>query len=648
MDQKYLYDLNNQQYKAATTIDGNLLILAGAGSGKTKTMVARTAYMLEENINPESILLLTFTNKAANEMKNRIHKLIGNDNADKITACTFHSFCAALLRKHAELIGFSRNYSILDSIDAMDVMGLAKQEFLQEAKKKGIEYNYKDFPRTEEVMEIYECSVNKCITYEEVIDKSQYREEILSILKRYKKYKKDRNFMDYDDLLYFTEKLLSHDEYLRSQVDKAYQYIMCDEFQDTNIVQDRILELISRDYTNLAVVGDDNQSIYAFRYAEIDNILTFNERHPDCKNIVLKTNYRSSQEILDVANAMMEYAEEGIQKHLDGLFHGDIPKLVITDDCYEEADYIMDYIRHYEGSRKDIAIICRSAMQSYILEQMLTLQGISYNKFGGIKFLEKVVIRDILSFLRVSVNEKDELALFRILQLYPGIGKVYAKRIAESIIQTDFLTAIDKYKKQKYGIYLQELYEAVEQIKKIGLNPQLKYLIENYYKKVRNRTIDLSNAEQENKLSAKIVLELDLADAKNLYILSERYMTTEAFLNDIVLDATSMTENNEEKITITTIHSAKGLEFETVFILDCIDGVTPRCNRHDKENAEELRCMYVAVTRAKKELYLMTPAYYNIKQIKGTLSHFLNEKDILETLDIQGYLPRVRKTIYDF
>lgn len=631
---KYLQHLNPQQQEAATTINGRVFILAGAGSGKTATLVARVAYMLEQNINPEEILLLTFTNKAAKEMKSRIRNLIGS-KAEKITACTFHSFCAIFLRKNAKLIGFDPNFTIIDNPDMMDALSISKQSFLSDKKTEKIEYNLKDFPTTSQIGQIYEASVNNNVNETHVIrlipEISEYESEILDILKRFKEYKKDRNLLDYNDLLYFTQKLLEHDTLLRERMDKQYKYISCDEFQDTNTIQNEILNLMTIDYPNLAVVGDDNQSIYAFRYANINNILKFDEKYPDCKTIILNQNYRSSQDILDFSNAIMNYAIEGKQKTLKGLFRGSKPFLIVKDDCYEEADYIIKKIQEKDFSLSDIAVICRSASQTYILEQKLNILGIPFNKFGGLKFMEKAIIKDLLAFLRLSINDKDELALFRLLQLYPGIGKTYAQKIATLVVKDSFDKAKETYKKRVFAPYIVELHNTINKLKDLDLNKQLIYLIKDYYVNVVERKIKMQSISESKKNDAYVSLKESLLDAETLQIMASKYRSTSNFLADIVLDATADEDEVDDKLNITTIHSAKGLEYKVVFIMDCIEGVTPRCPKNSPENPEELRCLYVAATRAKEELYIMIPRYYNMKNLKGYISHFINKPDIINT-----------------
>ena len=378
------------------------------------------------------------------------------------------------------------------------------------------------------------------------------------------------------------------------------------------------------------MVGDDNQSIYAFRYANIANILGFETRYPDCKTIVLDTNYRSSQEILDFVHAMMCYATEGKEKWLNGLCHGKKPQLIITDDSYEEADFIVRKIKEMQCPLKEMAVICRSAAQSYVLESKLNMYDIPYEKFGGIKFMEKPTVKDVLAFLRVSVNEKDEIAWFRLLQLYPGIGKTFAQRMATLLLEEDFSAVGKKYGKRQFYPYVEELWQTIKDIKELSLKAGLQFVLQTYYPKVKERQIELSDRKDSEKSELYHSLKQNLKDAEMLQTMAEKYRSTNSFLNDLTLDATVDKSDNKDKLNVTTIHSAKGLEYEVVFLMDCIEGVTPKCEEGDKEDAEELRCMYVAATRAKKELYLMIPRYYSMKGIRGYISHFINKEYILE------------------
>ena len=645
----YLEKLNKAQYEAATTIDGALLIIAGAGSGKTHTLISRIVYMLKNGIQPENILLLTFTNKAAKEMKDRIELTIGSA-ANRVTACTFHSFCAMFLRKYARYIGIDNSFGVIDSTDASDAMDIVRQVFLEEEAKKGIEHNLKDFPSTKVLCYIYEQSVNAVMSIDDcIVENGQvgYRDAITDIIKMYVQYKRDRNLLDYDDLLFYTKAVLSNNEDIRSEWDSKYSRIMVDEYQDTNKIQDSILDLLTRDYKHIAVVGDGQQSIYKFRFADVNNIFTFANRYEGCKTIALTENYRSSQEILDFSNAMMGYVKEGVYKNLHGQFNGKKPILKIVSDGREESDYIINEVlrRNREGvPLKDIAVIIRSSRQSSMLEVELGRAGIPFEKFGGKKFLEKPAVKDVLSYLRIAVNERDELALFRLLQLYPGIGKCYAKNIANEIQKDGFVGLEEKFAKKKYAKYLSEITELINEFKTMSLTEQLECLLGNYYYDTKLRLIRESKINEVKKAEKENELDVQSKEIKALLDLAANYKTTEQFLNDVVLDATAEKQKADDYLNVTTIHSAKGLEYDTVFIMDAIQGVFPKTREGDEEDAEEMRCMYVASTRPKNELHIVYPEF-NVMVGAGSLSHYIDKPDVLNTLDVKGSL---RKKSYWF
>lgn len=622
---------------AVDSIYGEVLILAGAGTGKTTTLIYRIANMIDIGVNPENILLLTFTNKAAEEMKNRIIRDIGTDG-EKITACTFHSFCANFLRKNSSLIGISNNFTILDSTDSVEAIGMAMSEFLNDSKMKEFE---KDFPTKTTIANILSRSVNSCEDIMDVIRYSidmktksrDYTWDIKDIVERYIEYKKTRNLMDYDDLLSLTLEILNNYEDVRSKLDKQYQWICCDEYQDTNTLQDRILLKMSRDYPNLAVVGDDNQSIYKFRCAEIDNILSFHNRFPSCQKIYITENYRSSQEVLDFSNAIMEYASEGIEKKLTGQFHGEKPYLIVTENNKTEEREILSYIKkfHADGIKyKDMAVIIRSAFQSFGLEQMLNYYGIPYKKFGGMRFLEKEVVKDVLSFMKLTVNETDEIALYRVLKKYPGIGKSYAKKLSNVVYIKDIDALKDVYKTAKFHKYIIEFVDEINKLKTMNTIDQLKELLDNYYPVIIKRI--LSSVEFLEKTQK-------IKEAYSLIDMAKGYTSTKKFLEDLVLDATVPNEN-EDALNITTIHSAKGLEYEAVFIMDAIDGIFPRTKYMDNDDAEELRCLYVAATRAKKHLLLFAPYSYDsvVRYVSSPcpLAHFLCHDKVVNTMNFIG------------
>ena len=633
----FLKHLNKEQYEAATTINGPLLIIAGAGSGKTMTLVSRIANMIDEGIDPSSILLLTFTNQAAKEMKNRIEKSIG-EAASKVTASTFHSFCATFLRRYCNMLAIDNNFTIIDSADATEAMGIARDEFVTMKKEQKVEYDAKSFPTKKNIIGIYSQSVNNCRSLIDVVSETRYSNyytEIKEIIDRYVMYKKEHSLLDYDDLLLHTQTILKIHKTIRLATGNKYKYVCCDEYQDTNILQDNILNLICEEHRNLAVVGDDNQSIYKFRGSRIENILSFDQRYPECKSIILNQNYRSSQEILDLSNAVMKYAYEGIPKTLNGQFNGLKPHFVLTETNRDENYRILNEIQrlHSEGiPYKEMAVIERSSSQSYELETILNQNGIPFNKYGGIKFFEKTTIRDIICFLRIIVNEKDEIDLYRILQLYPGIGKCYSSKITEAVSKDGINILNTIFNEKSFHQYLKELHDTLLELGNMELEEQLEYLLTDYYPEITTRTIDLSQTNEGKKLEEKNKLARDIKDASALYSLAEGYTTAKKFLEDMVLEAT-VKKSQQDAVNITTIHSAKGLEYDIVFIMDAIEGFTPQCEKDSDEESEELRCFYVALTRARKELYIFVPKNRVSPPFRTRecyLSHFLDYDDVLD------------------
>lgn len=637
----YLDKLNKEQYEAATTIDGRLLILAGAGSGKTATLISRVAYMIDNGIDPENILLLTFTNKAAKEMRDRAAKMVG-ETASKITASTFHSFCANFIRRYAKLVELPNDFTILDSADTKDVMDMARQEFLESQDKKGIEYDLKSFPKTTLLLTLHETAINTCLSLSKIIDlygKYDFKSEIKEIDKIFTTYKRERALVDYNDLLYYTVQILSNNESIRESLDEQYKYISCDEYQDTNTIQNQILELLTKNYQNLAVVGDDNQSIYGWRSADIKNILNFTDKYPDCKSIILYENYRSSQEILDFANAVMDNAKEGIKKNLKGQFNFKTPFFVETKDNFTESNFVCDKIvdLHAEGiPYHEMAVMVRSARQSNLVEAELMTRGIPTKKFGGIKFLERAAVKDALAFLRIMVNDKDELAWFRITQLYPGIGKGYAKKISRELTNNGRDQLIQLYNKKQFSVYLNDLHAMLKGHEHDGLTDFLTFILNDYYPYVlKERIHNMKNKTSIEMKEMENDSMRDIEEAKLLILMSKNYRSAHSFLADLVLEATVDEDTDEDYVNITTIHSAKGLEYEAVFFLDLIDQITPSCDSSSDEDAEELRVFYVAITRAKKYLYLMCPKKFVLGPMisDAKCTRFMMYNNVFETLN---------------
>lgn len=628
---------NIEQAKAIKSLDGYNFVLAGAGSGKTHVLISRIAYMLQQGIDPSSILLITFTNKAAKEMKDRVMKLLGDDKGAQVTACTFHSFCANVLRKYAKFVGMANDFIVLDDADRQSAMDIAKEEYFEFCDKRQIPVDTDEFPSSNQILHIYEMVTNKGVSIQEAVPKqfAHLKDDIAEVIPRFVKYKKEHGAMDYDDLLVYTERLFRQNANIRAEYDKKYRYIMCDEYQDTNPIQNSIINLISQDYPNLMVVGDDNQSIYAFRYADVQNILSFKDVHAGCKEFMLVENYRSTQEILDAANAIMAHATEGIEKKLHGQRHGSKPEIIECQDRYTEAEWILRDIMRRNVPLHEVAVMCRGGQQTYILEAQLNKLGVPFNKYGGTKFMDKAVIKDLLAFLRALHNYKDEIAMTRILQMFPGVGIKSAKKLTKQIAENglDALLATE-WSKKAFFASLVNIHDVLQYLSTLTLHDQIDYLVHDYYYILMEDKINQSH--KKNKQDDFQKLRDSVEDAEALMEMTASYTSISSFLADVVLEATHKNEDVTDKLNITTIHSAKGLQYHTVYLMDCIEGMTPRCSKHSPEDPEELRCMYVAITRAKERLVLMKPRYTfdsNRSIIPTSLSHFLDYNSVYRTLD---------------
>lgn len=614
----YEKELNPEQLRAVKTTEGPVLILAVAGAGKTRTLVYRVAYLIENGVSPESILLLTFTNKAAGEMKERASKML-DDRCSKIEACTYHSFCVKMLRSFGSRIGITPGFEILSSADQNDAISIVKNE-LSDKLATGV----RGFPKAAVIAGIISMSVNKGITIRKLLDQEDYEKvrpwtsEIIAIAERYKEYKSEHNMLDFDDMLVEFLRLLRTCEDIRAGIDRRYRYIMVDEYQDSNRLQDDILMEIRKDNRNLAVVGDDMQSLYAFRGADVGNILDFPNKMPGCSTITLYTNYRSNQEILDFANEVVKnHATQGIFKEMKGTWKADrLPEVVTAENSYTESEFVLNEISRLlrDGiddrpvKLSDIAVLERTSMSSNMLEIELAKHRIPFVKYGGLKFMERAYVRDMLALWKVLVNDKDEISWYRVLQLFQGIAKKYAQGITEKAgqIGEDILT-MHPYATHKFASELAGFKKVYDSWKKIPYPDILDTTIE-WYQKHKEETVDsMKGKTAEEKIMLKAALKDETESLAVFTELAGQYRTLTGFLDSIALEPPGEKEEGEY-LTISTIHSAKGLEFPVVFILDCADGIFPRTNPKDEDkDNEELRCMYVAMTRAKTALYIMVP-----------------------------------------
>ena len=625
--------LNKFQYEAVMHDKGPALLLAGAGTGKTRTLIYRVAHLIESGVSPESILLLTFTNKAANEMKERAEKMLKEKCG--ITACTYHSFCVKMLRFYGKMAGISPDFTIISGPDEADIIDIVKSELNFQ--------KLKNMPSASVFASMLSTCVNKRLTLEELLKEQKYwrfrqnERKLLLLREETKKYKEEHNLFNYDDILLKFDQMLTDYSNIARRIEDTYRYIMVVEYQDTNTLQDSIIRKIRTKNTNLMVVGDDMQSIYKFRGADVQNILSFPKRYTDCKVIYLTENYRSSQEILNLANHVMTNATEGYQKNLRAQFSSqELPKVYGVNDTKTEAEFVLNRIKakHAEGiPYNDICVLYRNSFQSYELEVLLNKAGLDFEKYGGIRFLDRAHIKDVLAFLRIYTNPSDELAWFRILQLHIGIGKVYARNISRKCLEYGPEYLIDDYhKRKKYGVHIRKLYDEIQSWEGKEFLEILKsscaYYAKTLENTIRNKKVD-SESDREESLQD---LERNKEDITILQEMAKDYDSALAFLDATTLDATKSKGNEEDKLVLSTIHSVKGLEYDTVILLDCIDEILPSARYiGSPEDNEDVRCMYVAVTRAKNTLYMMVPkiALKYGKAIPGDLSRYIEGRDDL-------------------
>lgn len=606
--------LNSAQLEAVTRQNGPMLVIAGAGSGKTRTLVYRAVRMIEDGIKPESILLMTFTRKAAGEMLGRASRLL-DERCSNISGGTFHSFANMILRRYAKLIGFAGNFSILDRKDAEDVIGLIRTNM-------GYHKTRERFPNKETIADVISKVLNKDCPIEMVLKEgyphfTDYSKDIKKIRKEYSSYKKKRAIMDYDDLLVYLDKLLSSNDEIRDKLSNFYRYIMIDEFQDTNKLQARIAYSLASNHRNIMVVGDDSQSIYSFRGANFKNIMDFPKKYKDARIIKLEQNYRSTQPILDFTNELIRYAKESYQKTLYTKKEGEQKPVYIEsqDDNYQSKFIVQRILELREEGvpLSDIAVLFRSSWHSMDLEIELMSHNIPFVKYGGLKFNEASHIKDILAYLKVAYNPMDSVSWHRIFLLIEGIGPQTAFNLIGGIV--DDGRGIDHlkdsaYSNRKYSLDLKKLHSVLEMISgsKPPLSDRIKAVLGLYDPIMKEKYDDFNKR---------------IKDVNSLEIIAQRYRELEDFLVDLTLEPlderqtrAEPEDKDEDKLILSTIHSAKGLEWHTVFIISLIDGYIPSTYSlfTAGEIEEERRLLYVAATRARQNLYLVKP---DIKSVGG-------------------------------
>lgn len=618
---KIYADLNPAQLDAVTTVDGPILVIAGAGSGKTRTLIYRLAYLVEQKISPEKILLLTFTRKAAQEMLSRAGYLM-EETCCRINGGTFHSVAGLLLRRHGYHLGYSANFTILDRSDSEGIVNLLKSSLgLGEVGKK--------FPSKRVVMNILSGAVNKSMAISELME-SRYShlidhlDDILLIRDHYKQFKFEHGLMDYDDLLVNLKILLADYPEVRKQIAGLYSHIMVDEYQDTNLIQAEIVALLADGHDNVMVVGDDAQSIYSFRGANFKNIMDFPKLFPQTKIVKLEENYRSSQAILNVTNEIISQAEERYTKNLfSRIDKGPKPVLYAARDEDQQARYITG--RVLEMKRKgtalnEIAVLFRSSFHSYKLELELNNHHLPFEKRGGLKLTESAHMKDVFSFMRIACNSQDNLSWNRVLLQLDKVGPKTAQKILARIKSSDdLLNGLKGYPAAKsWKDNFIRLVELVEKLMNMTRPLEMYKLIIDYYQPVFERIYHDDYPARRH----------DLDQLKDIL---KGYDDLQTFLDDTSLDPPETTINDgqdQERLVLTTIHSAKGLEWDTVFVINLVQGKFPASYaRWTDELEEERRLLYVAATRAGRNLYFVYPREILNKErqlVPGTISQFLD------------------------
>ena len=603
----YKEELNPSQYEAAVTHEGPLLVLAGAGSGKTRTLVFRVARMVEEGIDPASILLLTFTRRAAEEMLQRVEALLGS-RCDRVTGGTFHSFANTILRRYAQLLGFANAFTILDRSDSEDVINLIRS-------RMGLDKKERRFPRKQTILEILSLAANKTCGVAAVLDEQfphlfDELDELGQIADYYRDYKRERSLLDYDDLLSYLRELLRGHPELAERLSRTFHYIMVDEYQDTNRLQADIVRLLAHSHNNVMAVGDDAQSIYSFRGATVRNIFEFPDLFPGTKVIKLEENYRSTQPILDLSNEIILQAKESYTKNLFTRREAGIrPVLVEADSERYQSRFVGQKILELHESGvplPEIAVLFRSSFHSFDLEIELGRRNLQFVKRGGFKFIETTHIKDVLAHLRIIANPQDAVSWYRVLLLLDGVGAKSSEKILAQVLDApDPFQGLAGYRgRGAVNTALKSLAEALQQARDEGLKPaeQLEVIVRYYGPILKHRHRDDYPKRQK--------------DLEHFTIITERYRSLDRMLSDMALEPpTSSVDNvlatdgeDEGLLTLSTIHSAKGLEWNSVFIIWAVEGRFPSLyNKDDDELEEERRLMYVAATRAKENLFITYP-----------------------------------------
>ncbi len=653
----YKSELNSSQIEVVTGAEGPCLVLAGAGSGKTRTLIYRVSYLIEKGARPEEILLVTFTNKAAQEMRNRVEALL-QTKAKGLWCGTFHHIGHRVLRLYAKAAGLNEDFGILDEEDSRDLVKACM-------KSLPLKNPQTRFPKAGIVHSLLSFAVNSKKSISEVVMKrtpyfSSLINDFESINVLYGEKKRKTNNLDYDDLLVKWIELLQKSARVHERLTRQIRYCLVDEYQDTNRLQHELIRILSSTHKNILVVGDDAQSIYSFRAAEIKNILAFPEEYENTKLFKLETNYRSTRSILDLANASIKHNVHQFPKTLKSVHEpGNLPQFLKVRDPRQQARFVIQRILEFQEAGfelSQIAVLFRAHYQAAELEMELVKQGFSYVVRGGIRFFEQAHIKDALAFLRILLNPMDEIAWTRALTLQPGIGPGYAEKIftrvekengdLKKVITPDFGAELPLKIRQGFASFKRTLKNLIKEELRDHPDLLLEEVLENGYNK--HVLMNFENAEDR------------LEDLKELVNFAHTYKKLKDFLADVTLregfkGESILNHGGEEdprdELVLSTIHQAKGLEWRAVFVISLSEGQFPHAKSMENEDEleEERRLFYVAATRAKEELILVHPMTrydYHAGTVINRPSAFISELDsrVYEEVEIEE--SREEETIY--
>ncbi len=617
LSRNYAEELNAQQLAAVEAVDGPALVIAGAGSGKTRTLVYRVARLIDLGIPPSSILLLTFTRKAAQEMLERVGLLIGL-RSQQVSGGTFHSTANLLLRRYGQPVGLESGFTILDRSDSEDLISLLRGQL-------GLNDMGKRFPRKHTIGEMFGKTANTLASLEDIVlDEyshfGNFLDELTKLQTAYELAKRQRQLVDYDDLLVKLLELLVVDDYSRETISQAFRYILVDEYQDTNRLQASLVRNLAATHQNVMVVGDDSQSIYAFRGATFRNIMEFPDLFPGTTIYKLEENYRSTQPILQLANKLIAAAPERYSKTLfTRIEEGPLPGLVQAMGENAQSRFIAQKILELreEGIALDeIAVLFRSSFHAFDLELELTRRNLPFIKRGGFKFIETAHVKDLMAHLRVIHNPLDTVSWNRLLLLLEGVGPKKSKDLIAMILQAHGSYEGLKHGTGRSGPGLRHLAATLEQLTEEPLSPAvlLGEMLEYYLPLLKDQYDDYPKR---------------IRDLEHLSVMAERYEDLNQFLADLTLEPPNESvsdvdapDNDDERLILSTIHSAKGLEWRCVFVIWLVDGRFPSAYSFSDDDGleEERRLLYVAITRAKQHLFLTYPINVYDKMTGAVLS----------------------------